>query len=290
MRIWLTARTDIGLNRENNEDDYCLCSDLESALWMETKDYVPLSGKGTLAVVADGMGGPNAGEVASSLAIQVIKEVFSDKVVFSMNESPSETESGFKALFHAVQDKLIAWVNNHQEAIGMGTTLVILWLVGQQAYIAWCGDSRCYRFRKDTGLDLLTKDHSYVQELIDRGEIGEEEAFVHPDSNLITRGLGDIDAPFEPEFVACQVEEGDIFLLCSDGLCGSCRDATIEGILANSYRNLSECRDALVQAALDAGGSDNITVVLLATASDNADESSSFIAGIRRRLFPKNSA
>ena len=147
--------------------------------------------------------------------------------------------------------------------------ILLLWLINGQAHIAWCGDSRCYCFNPQKGLKPITKDHSLVQELIDQGELQPKDAFNHPDSSIITRCLGDVSAINDPEFYTYSVEDGDIFLLCSDGLCGYCRDTIIEKTMYRYYDNLDICRDKLLKIALDTGGQDNITIALCGTLPDN---------------------
>lgn len=154
-------------------------------------------------------------------------------------------------------------------------------------YIAWCGDSRCYCFNPNSGLRLLTKDHSLVQELIDKGEIKCEEAFNHPDNNIITRCLGDVDADPEPEILTYKICEGDIFLLCSDGLCGYCKDSLIEKTMYRNYKNMELCQKALLKNALDTGGQDNISIVLCATLPLNSTKCRVGLKGKIKKFLAK---
>ena len=263
MKVWLTAATDIGKERQNNEDCCGVCQDVLTVRWEGTDNYVPIPECGVIAVVADGMGGPNAGEVAAGIVIDKIKALLADRRMASGN--PDETFPAVcNELIRLSQDAIREYVCQNPDAMGMGTTLVVLWLVNGLAHVAWCGDSRCYVFHPGKGLRPLTKDHSYVQELVDKGEISQEEAFLHPENNVITKGIGDLDVPSDLDYVNYPVESGDIFLLCSDGLCGSCRDDLIERIVATHQKDMKQCRQALIKAALDAGGYDNIAVALVA--------------------------
>jgi protein phosphatase len=264
MKICLTALTDVGKVRANNEDTFTVCPDLGDAKWSSTDGYIPLGKAGALAVVADGMGGARAGEVASTLATESIRRYFTEQPLPLEGTDEERCRFLVTSIFEAGK-VLMSRVESDPETIGMGTTVVLLWLVDGKAHIAWCGDSRCYVFHPDKGLQPLTKDHSYVQELVDKGTIREEEAFGHPDSNLITRGLGDIDAEASADSLTYSVTEGDIFLLCSDGLCGYCRDAQIEDILYDGLKDMDACCDKLLDAAMHAGGEDNITIALVAT-------------------------
>jgi len=151
----------------------------------------------------------------------------------------------------------------------MGTTIVLIWVLNGKAYIAWCGDSRCYVFNPKHGLKCLSKDHSYVQELIDKGEITIEQSFNHPDSSIITRCLGDCDTSTEPEIIIYNINKHDQFLLCSDGLCGYCKDNIIEKTFYKEYLNVNQCCNALVDLALKTGGLDNISVLTISTIDDD---------------------
>jgi Protein phosphatase 2C len=142
----------------------------------------------------------------------------------------------------------------------MGTTLILLWLINDTAHVAWCGDSRCYRLR-DGRLRQISKDHSYVQELVDKKLITSDEAFYHPKKNIVTQSLGDSMNKLEPSYTSVPLSINDRFLLCSDGLNTMLMDDHIQQI-ATSSTDIQECTQRLVEAANTAGGYDNITVVL----------------------------
>lgn len=266
MNIRLTAITDVGKTRTNNEDAVALCANLEGAAWNQsgTADSISLGRYGAMLVVADGMGGANAGEVASSIAVETIAGFFSVERMAAVEDGITEASAS------ALLVQAIALADNAiknraataSDVMGMGTTVVIAWIIGGKVHVAWCGDSRCYLFNSKTGLKRLTKDHSYVQELVDKGEITEEQAFTHPDSCIITNALGDIEASAEPEVVTYPLLDGDTLLACSDGLCGYCDDRTIERAVRATYDDLSLCKETLLQLALDTGGNDNITIAL----------------------------
>lgn len=272
MKIRISASIDTGKERDNNEDALTYCPDLLSPQWHDNGEmpaYITIGNCGTLTVVADGMGGANAGEVASSIAIDTVKEVFSAQRV----EGIADDDEKIKELLHEVITKadehIIAKMNTDPNTAGMGTTIVICWIFNKKAHIAWCGDSRCYVYNPAHGLKLLTKDHSLVQEMIDNGEISHEEAFSHPDSNVITRGLGDFDTNAAPDIIEYGISPNDTLLLCSDGLCGYCQDAEIESLMADKYSDVSQCCHQLMQLALDAGGFDNISIIAASLIDDN---------------------
>ena len=271
MKIISSACTDVGKARSNNEDAFAICPDLTAGRWDQQTDYVPLGEWGLLSVVADGMGGPEAGEIASTIAIEAVRRSFSVEQLKPVLGQNQEDIPGFlKTVFKRANDAIMQHVLANPDAIGMGTTLEVLWVIHGTAYIAWAGDSRCYVFNTDKGcLSRITKDHSYVQELVDRGELNTEDMMSHPDSNIITRGLGDIDVLYEPEIAVYPVTPGEIFLLCSEGLCGYCTDKEIEKVICKKLDSIPECCQALIDLALDAGGEDNITVSLVSTLQDN---------------------
>ena len=133
-------------------------------------------------------------------------------------------------------------------------------------YIAWLGDSRAYSYRPGEGIGRLSKDHSYVQQLVDKGILTDEEAMRHPQSNIITRSLGDTSKRAKAEVIEHDdLKDGEIIMLCSDGLCGVCPDDKIGSLLMEPEhgRSLQECKDMLTNMALNAGGSDNITIALM---------------------------
>ena len=155
---------------------------------------------------------------------------------------------------------------------GMGTTIVMTWILGDKAYVCWCGDSRCYVLNKRNGLIQLSKDHSYVQELVDKGELSAELMHDHPLSNVITRCLGDSDNRANPETRIYQLHDGDIIMLCSDGLCGLCHDSEILDVMIKFHDDPMECKNELISAALSAGGYDNVTIAIANIQTDEEPE------------------
>ena len=267
MKIKISAITDVGLERTNNEDAVLVCPNLEKQNWgeAENEDYFALGKYGAMLVVADGMGGANAGEIASSIAIDTVRNFFSQKRLCKNELSEKTAHTLLLEAITLSNKAIMEHIETDPDSIGLGTTIVITWIIEDKAYIAWCGDSRCYCYNQANGLRPLTKDHSYVQELVDKGEITPKQAFNHPDSNIITKCLGDVDAATEPEIITYQLSDGDLLLSCSDGLCGYCDDKAIEKILLNNFDNLSLCKDGLLKIAMAAGGQDNITIALCAT-------------------------
>lgn len=260
------AGTNVGL-RQNNEDNFTVCANLSKQDWgipVNYQEEVELGERGAILVVADGMGGQNAGEVASSIAIQTVQEMFSDDVFPSNTHESNEAIDNYLKKVICEADARIKKVTREDSSTsGMGSTIVIVWVVKNLAHVAWLGDSRAYCIIKDKGIARLTKDHSYVQSLVDAGRITDEQAMNHPDSNIINRSLGDTSQKARPDVTSVELTEGEVILLCSDGLCGVCHDAVIGGIVEDRISDLKACREDLISAALSAGGSDNITIAMI---------------------------
>lgn len=272
MKIKITSKCDRGKVRLENEDAFIACTNLEQQVWTDVSmdDFEPLGESGALVVVADGVGGANAGEIASEIAIKQTKRCFAlDEVKKTIEEQNCE-KLMLKAIKEA-DDAINEAVLNKLEFMGMGTTIVMAWVLDGKAHVAWCGDSRCYLFNPKRGLRRISNDHSLVQELIDKGELTEENAVMHPDSNIITRGLGDLDTDNEPETITIDIITGDMLLLCSDGLCGYCTDKAILRQLNRHCTDLDTCVERLYDMAMKQGGLDNITIALLSIIDDHAN-------------------
>ena len=260
IKFRMAARCEAA-GRPNNEDNYQLDSDLSDNEWGFTADAeVKLGDKGALLVVCDGMGGMNAGEVASAIAVKTVKDCFSaDKLTSKVLENPC---AFLKEVIVQADSEIKSHSKKYPETEGMGSTIVIAWILGTKVYVGWCGDSRCYRFNSNTGLERLSHDHSYVQELVDAGKITEELAFDHPNNNIITRSLGAPRGTAKPDTKEFELYNNDIILLCSDGLCGTLRDNEIAEQIEKHQTSMQECRDALWEADKAAGWNDNVTIGL----------------------------
>ncbi|MFP5289658.1 MAG: Stp1/IreP family PP2C-type Ser/Thr phosphatase [Actinomycetes bacterium] len=208
-----------------------------------------------LFVVADGMGGHAGGDVASALAIQAIAHT--DRAYDSVDEAEQVLS---QALLEANQE-LAETVFEHPELTGMGTTVSGLIRVGDKVVIAHIGDSRIYRFRGGE-LEQITKDHTFVQRLVDSGRITPEEAAVHPRRSVLMRVLGDVDLNPEIDTMVLETEPGDRWLLCSDGLSGYVTEEKVAEILAEQP-DAALAGQALIDESLDHGAPDNVTVVLV---------------------------
>ncbi len=227
-----------------------------------------------LAVLADGMGGYNAGEVASGIAVALITKDMREAV----GEGPMhqrDRDTGEPRAVKVLRDvvgranrSIYDTSNSQAQYAGMGTTLVVALLFDNRLSVAHIGDSRLYRLRGDT-LEQVTRDHSLLQEQIDAGMITPEMARKSQNKNLVTRAVG-IEPEVEPEIHTYDAQEGDIFLLCSDGLNDMVPDDDIQLTLVTLRANLALAAEQLIQMANDNGGRDNVSVVLVRVRKDFA--------------------
>ncbi|WP_353706961.1 Stp1/IreP family PP2C-type Ser/Thr phosphatase [Cellulosimicrobium sp. ES-005] len=228
------ARSDVGLVRSNNQDS----------------GYAGPH----LLVVADGMGGHAGGDVASSIAIAALAPL--DGESHGPDDALAELE---RSIDHARQDLVDRSVTD-PELVGMGTTVTAILRAGNKLAMAHLGDSRAYLLR-DGELTQVTTDHTFVQHLVDTGRISPDEAETHPQRNVVMRVLGDFDIDLTPDMSVREAKPGDRWLLCSDGLSGFVSPETIAQSLSDTP-DVDECADHLLQLALRAGSTDNVTVVV----------------------------
>lgn len=206
-----------------------------------------------LFLVADGMGGHNAGDLASKICI----ETFVERIREGTRRTPvGAMEDAVEYANRAIMDK----AGENPKYKGMGTTLVGMMIENNVAYIINIGDSRLYQIRN--GIKQITTDHSLVEEMVMSGEIGKDQMRTHPNKNIITRALGTMPNP-KPDCFELDVMSGDVYLLCSDGLSNMIDDKEIESIITENAADLPEAGKKLIDVANDAGGKDNISAVLI---------------------------
>jgi serine/threonine protein phosphatase PrpC len=211
-----------------------------------------------LAVVADGMGGHNAGDIASRMTIESMERAWNTSA--PNIESSDDAIEWLKSVILVINTDILNHANEHSECRGMGTTLVAALCTEKFCTIASIGDSRCY-LQSENGFTQVTEDHSLVNELVKSGEITREDAENHPKKNVLTRALG-TDEKLIVDYRTIMFEEGDYLLLCSDGLSNKVTTAHMQYVL-QSADSLPLKADTLIRMANENGGEDNITVVIL---------------------------
>ena len=253
-KLTIYGESDVGQVREHNED------------------FIVWDAHLGLVLLADGMGGHNAGEVASELAVSSIRDALQDVLGPEMaSSSVIDFNDALREAIVYANDEIIRMASERLECAGMGTTIVVTLFHGDRVIIANVGDSRMYRLR-DKELTQVTTDHSLVQEMLDNGYISEEEAQLSASRNLITRALG-IAEQVEVDVVQDSVENGDSYLLCSDGLTDLVTNEEILQLWLLYKDDLKTGCKELVSLANEKGGKDNISVILVSLQeaySDNA--------------------
>lgn len=240
MRI--VSKTDIGRIRRSNQDSYLTGE---------------LSGSVAWAVVCDGMGGANGGNVASAAAVKSISEHINASYREGM--SANSVRNMLMSAISAANSNVFDMAQADANLLGMGTTVVVAIVIGKVAHIAHAGDSRAYIINKDS-IEQITRDHSVVQSMVENGEITEEQAKVHPNRNVITRALG-VDDRIDIDYNEVVLRDGDTIMICTDGLTNYVENEQILE-LSNSCK-FYEYPEKLIDMANDNGGGDNITVVMM---------------------------
>lgn len=243
--VEIAGLSDVGLLREDNEDSYLY--------WEPASDKEFLS-KGRLAIIADGMGGYEGGQEASRLAVETVRDIYDS----NFDGDPQKT------LIAAVETAHLAiqqYATVHPNLTGMGTTCTAMSIIGRQLSFAHIGDSRLYLIRAET-ISRLTRDHSYVGRLVESGIVRSEDAEMHPQRHILTAALGSGKevTPDAPEH-AIVLEKGDSLLLCTDGLWSMVPDQQLAHLI-RSYAPAKACSE-LIRMALEGGGPDNITVMVM---------------------------
>lgn len=267
----ISFRTDKAGRAANQDNGFCM-PDLKDQSEQSLKNLnsdrtISLGAYGALFVVADGMGGMNAGEKASELVVAGIKRAF-NQVTAKDVKTPDEMAAFLQKAISKSDEDIKNYARKESSTRGMGSTVVALWIHNHIAVAAWVGDSRIYRFNPANGLVRLSHDHSYVQNLVDTGRLPEHLAFDHPDSNIITRSLGDNGEPARPETRIYKVYDLDEFLLCSDGLCGLLTDNEIEEVMRKNIGSSRQTLDALWKEGEEKGFTDNCTIEVICVSGD----------------------
>ncbi len=260
--------TDCGMVRESNEDQF-LIAELARTLWVRQTslpqpDTQHSRNRGHVLLVADGMGGHQAGEVASALTVTTIEAFILHILKRFSNLQPSDEPSvlmDFQAALREADARVFDEAAHHPEFAGMGTTLTMAFVSGRRLFVVHAGDSRCYLFR-DGELTHLTNDHTLASELARRGVIKPQEVGHHQwRAHVVTNVIGGGTTGVHADMRQAELQAGDVVLLCSDGLSEMIADEEIAAILAATTEPQSAC-ERLVTAANDGGGRDNITAVV----------------------------
>ncbi len=278
MIVELYAKSDVGRVRRGNEDNFLVLDLSTEQTWSGADGATPpdkltrftLGQKGLILVVSDGMGGALAGDVASRMAVDSVREMLLG------TEGEEACDPGVdlvECLKNAtIYANLAIHLKSQEDSrcAGMGATFTGAAIRGDSLDLVQVGDSRGYVIRKDH-IRLATKDQSLVQQLVDVGQISESEAETHMFRNVILQALG-AQSDITPVTGRIHLRQGDVLLLCSDGLSGKLRADDIQQIVVNSQDDLAKACDALVEEANNRGGEDNITVVLARFHGDDLEE------------------
>lgn len=273
--LYLAARTHPGLTGKNNEDNFAV-----SAYLVSQANPTP----SVFAVVSDGIGGHKAGEVASEMVVNILSEAVEKR-------EGGHPLAVFQNSFYRASETIVKHAEADSARKGMGATAACAWVIGQQLYIAYVGDSRIYLLRQRR-IQQLSRDHTWVQEALEKGILDRNGIKNHPNLHVIRRYLGAAEPP-EPDLrlflesgendrqarnhQGLVLEPGDLVLLCTDGLTDLVTDHDLETIFLG--RTLNQAAEALVALACERGGHDNITVVLLGTPWDPAQTNPGWLAG-----------
>jgi protein phosphatase len=269
QRLWVdcAGATDRGLVRPRNEDQF-LIAEVARALQIRGSSlphpHTQFSDeRGLLLVVADGMGGHRGGEAASALAVCSVEECVLNTLnqIFCLQPSAEGTVlQEFQAALRQADARMFAEAAHRPELRGMGTTLTLAYVLGTRLFVVHAGDSRCYLLRGGQ-LHQLTRDHTLVQEMVNRGELAPEQAPHHRLRHVITNAVGGTELGVQGEAHRVELEAGDVVLLCTDGLTEMIPDERIQEILTTEEQPQRACA-RLIAEANERGGRDNITTIV----------------------------
>jgi PPM family protein phosphatase len=257
--VHVFGRTDVGRTREHNEDAFVVADLTANRATLQPDVRTHISGqRGSLFMVADGMGGAAAGEIASAMAVDVVLRELQRLWISAPRTDPGAFAQALKRATAAANAEINAFATQHPEYRGMGTTATIAGLLGDTLYLAQVGDSRAYLIREGVARQL-TKDQSLIAKLVESGEYTEEQAEQSDRKNIILQALGP-DATVRPDLTHQRVRRGDVLVLCSDGLSGQVGKEEIARIVSEEHDLVAVCK-RLVDGANEKGGPDNITVI-----------------------------
>lgn len=237
--------TDIGKTRKENQDGFYLCDEFENIQYF---------------IIADGMGGVSGGKIASTAAIESIKS-YIDENIYDIELEEEQIKELIKGAILNANKFIYQKALREEKYRGMGTTVILAVTYGNRVYIGHIGDSRLYRIRKNI-IRQLTKDHSYVQALLEEGSITKAEAQNHPQKNILLKVVG-CEEEIEPDIIIKGFKKGDILLMCTDGLTNMISVNEIYNIVVEGKENLKNTCKKLINIANENGGYDNISAILI---------------------------
>jgi serine/threonine protein phosphatase PrpC len=283
IRISVFGKTDVGMNRTHNEDTF-LVADLtaqKASLQPEVRSH-EIGAKGTLLMVADGMGGAAAGEVASEMAAQVVFQHLLDRWIQDKENSPRQFAFRLREAVEEANAKIHAYAKEHPENRGMGTTVTAVGVLADHIYLTQVGDSRAYLIRNGAAIQL-TKDQSLMQRLVDAGELTEEEAERSERKNIILQALGP-EGQVRVDLTYQKIARGDAILLCSDGLSGLVAKEELAHAVSHDA-DLVKITSDLIALANERGGPDNITVIVARFTGDGL-QAPTDAAAVGHEIYP----
>ena len=267
--VHVFGRTDVGRTREHNEDAFVVADLTTNRATLHPDVRTHISGeRGSLFMVADGMGGAAAGEIASAMAVDVVLRELERRWFKASHHDPAAFARALKQATAAANVEINAFATQHPEYRGMGTTATIAGLLGDTLYLAQVGDSRAYLIREGVARQL-TKDQSLMQKLVEAGEMTEEEAEHSERRNIILQALGP-EPTVKVDLTHQVVRRGDVLVLCSDGLSGQVTKEEIARVVSEEHDLVTVCK-RLVDRANENGGPDNITVIAARFDGDGLD-------------------
>lgn len=237
--------TDIGKTRKQNQDSIFICDDFENVKYF---------------IIADGMGGVNGGEIASTTAISAVKS-YIDEHIYDIELVEDQINDLIRGAISRANKEIYEIAEKDETYKGMGTTVILAITFGNRVYIGHIGDSRLYRIRKNI-IRQLTTDHSYVQALLKEGTITKEQAYNHPQKNILLKVVG-CEPYIEPDILVKGFLKDDVLLMCTDGLTNMLTNEEIFNIITNEKNDLENICKHLIDAANENGGNDNISVILV---------------------------
>lgn len=269
-KIQTIAKTHVGQVRDHNEDTFIVGLNPAQDTWILNPGEQDITTSGAVFVVADGMGGENAGEIAAEIAVQSIKAYIQSEL---KKEDQTDISKILESSLIFAHNQIKNACRENADYIGMGTTASVCFIKNDKLFVSWIGDSRVYRYSKHgrvhalpyhyKNLEILSEDHSKVWQMMVHGEITLEGARIHEQSNIITQSLGDLFRTPQPESREYPLFQDDYILICSDGLNGMLSDETIEKIISSENDSPDKIAENMIVEANLAGGHDNITIILV---------------------------